>query len=95
LPWNAKQAVGFADDMDTITALAKIAFVLGVIVTGLVYVVHPASAREIAKRVATLALALLLISQAVACLWADAMGKMVLIAALACIVAKLRRSSRD
>jgi hypothetical protein len=68
---------------------------IGVIVTGLVYIVHPPIGHEIAKRAAKVALALFAAYQILSYLWMDRIGRLLLIATVVSIVASLARGRKE
>ena len=52
---------------------------LGVVITGLVYMVHPATGKEIVRRVGMVALAVFAANQALSYLWSNGIGRLLLI----------------
>ncbi|HLG95965.1 MAG TPA: hypothetical protein VKX49_06610 [Bryobacteraceae bacterium] len=55
--------------------------VLGIVITGLVYMVHPDTGKEVAKRGAKVVLVVFAIHEALSYLWSGWTGRLVLIAA--------------
>jgi hypothetical protein len=66
----------------------------GLILTGFVHIVHPPTARTIAKTTGKVCLMLFLAQAILAYLWEHWMGRLVLISAAVFIVTRMRRGSR-
>ena len=67
----------------------------GVITTGLVYLVNPAVGREIAKRLAKVAVVIIATDQIISCLWGNGTGKVMLLVAVALALASLARRRKE
>jgi hypothetical protein len=81
--------------MGGITTFIKSVIILGLVFTGLVYIVHPPAAREIAKRTGKVAVALFISDEILSYLWADRVGRSLLIATVVFIVAALARGRKE
>lgn len=75
--------------MAAVGVLFKSVLMLGIVVTGLVYIISPSHGKEIAKRVCTVAIAIYAANFAVSYLWSDGVGRFLLIAVVISLAAKL------
>lgn len=75
--------------------LIQTAIIVGVILTGLVCIVHPPAGRKIAKRAASVVLAIFAIDEILSYLWANRIGRLLLIVAAIFIVAALARVQKE
>ena len=81
--------------MGGISALFQSVLMLGVVLTGLLYIVHPPTGKEIAMRTGTVALAVFAIDQALSYLWSSGIGKLLLMGVIGFIAAKLLRAGNQ
>jgi len=80
--------------MTAIGTLFQTVLMLGIVLTGLAYIVNPSAGKEIAKRTGTVALAVFAADQALAYLWSSGIGALLLIATILFVIAKIRATGK-